>query len=81
MALYFVGYDLDRNKDYGDLVSALENAGAKRLLYSEWALRTEAGVEQVFKYFRKFVEADDAILVTRVQDARGVRTMKPLKEI
>ena len=49
MALYLISYDLIKpEKDYPDLIGHLEDIGAKRILFSEWALNDSAAMRSVF---------------------------------
>ena len=80
--LYFVSYDLRKpEKDYPRLWAALKALNAKRLLFSEWSLRSTSSLQQVYDYFVKFIDSNDGLMVTFVNEARGSGTQTPLSQV
>jgi hypothetical protein len=63
MALFFVNYDLIKQKDYQKLWDRLGQYGGKRVLLSTWAIKgdyTAAGLRDDLK---RYVDNDDRLLV------------------
>jgi hypothetical protein len=82
MNLFFVAYDLNRpQQNYPRLWEALRNAGARRLLASEWALRSSSTLEALYRYFAQFVDRDDGLVVTAVSNAFGSGTQTPMSQL
>lgn len=49
MTLYLISYDLIKpEKDYPDLIAALERMGAKRVLLSEWMVRSQKTIREAY---------------------------------
>jgi hypothetical protein len=76
MALFFLDYDLRARRDYQTLYDALKGFGAVRVLESTWCFRrtntTAAGLRD---YFKQYVDGDDAICVTQVEDWATYKTL------
>jgi len=70
MALYLISYDLIRpEKDYEDLINGLERAGAVRVLFSQWLLRTNRSKKEVYDYVRsQGMDGNDKLLVVAVSE-------------
>ena len=72
MALYRISYDLLNKKTFGEyetLISELRRIGAKEVLFSEWVWKGENySCKEMREHLKKFVHADDRILVTLVSD-------------
>ena len=69
MALYFVSYDLRKQRDYQKLFDALESLGAKRMLKSEWCLRhNNTTCVLIRDYLKQFIDSDDGLMVSEVTD-------------
>jgi hypothetical protein len=72
MALYFVEYELRNERNYSKIVSELESFGAVRVLNSYWCFkRVNTCSKNLRDHFKKFVDKDDAIMVTEVTDWAG----------
>ena len=71
MALYFLDYDLRKKRDYQTLYDELAKFNAVRVLESTWCFKrfntTTAGLRD---YFKKFVDSDDGLCVTEVDEAK-----------
>lgn len=64
MNSYLLTYDLMRpGQQYTALTAALENAGAVRILYSTWVLRSQSNAAQVRDHFGQFVDGNDRVFV------------------
>ncbi len=81
MQLFAIAYDLNKKKNYQRLIAALEKAGAKRVLYSDWMLRSNSTLQQLFDHFIQYIDDDDALVVAAVENARGIRTFTALSEV
>jgi hypothetical protein len=85
MALYLISYDLLNKKTFGDyeeLIGALRQMGAKEVLFSEWMWKGENySCVKMRDYLRKFMHADDRILVTEVSDWAGYNTMIKISDL
>ncbi len=70
--LFIISYDLvDKDpEDYKDLKIALRKLGAKKILYSQWALRKEStSVTSLYDNLIEFFSGEDRLLVTEVPKA------------
>lgn len=75
MALYFVEYELRKKRDYSRIIEELESFNAKRILNSYWCFnRVNTTAENLCNHFRKFIDSDDAIVVTEATDWASVGT-------
>jgi CRISPR/Cas system-associated endoribonuclease Cas2 len=69
MALYFVDYDLRKQRDYQKLYDALKAFGAIRVLESLWAFsHSNTSCVQVRDHLKQFIDADDGLVVSQVAD-------------
>lgn len=67
MALYYLSYDLRKNKDYQSLFEELKRFGAVRILKSEWCFhRIDTSVANLREHFRGFVDHDDGLSIAEV---------------
>lgn len=76
MALYFLDYDLRKNRNYDKLTDELKSFGAVRILESLWCfkrLNTSAG--GLKDHFKKFIDNDDALCVSEVADWATYNTL------
>jgi hypothetical protein len=68
--LQLVSYDLNRpGQDYAGLISRLTQLGAKRILYSQWMLRTPMTAVQLRDDLQRFIDATDMLLVVDATNA------------
>lgn len=83
MPLFTIAYDLNKQKDYTELTDALKAAGAKKLLYSDWTLRTDDTIRQVFNHFLQYIDGDDALVAAKIEGSEmlGIRTITPMKYV
>lgn len=69
MALYFLEYDLRKDKNYKALTDELSSFGAIRILKSLWCFkRINTSPSSLRDHFRKFIDSDDGIIVSEVGD-------------
>ena len=69
MALYFLTYDLRKQRDYQTLYDELAKFNAVRVLESTWCFnRSNATAAGLRDYFRQFIDADDGLLVSESSD-------------
>jgi hypothetical protein len=70
MSVLHIAYDLNRpGQSYDALITALQKAGAKKILYSGWLIRTSYSPSAVRDWVRKFVDANDRVFVTEVANS------------
>ena len=82
MALYLVSYNLNKPEDdYPELIEYLNLIGARKVLASEWLVRTGATRDAVYKGVKAHIESGDQILVCLIQSAVGDNLSHPLGEI
>lgn len=76
MALYFVDYDLRKQRNYQDLYDALDALGAKRVLESLWALsHNNSSCARIRDHLRLHIDADDGLVVTQIADWASYKTL------
>ncbi len=69
MALYFLSYDLRKDKDYQVLFDELRRFGAIRILKSEWCFhQSNTSVIALRDHFKGFIDHDDGLSVAEVAD-------------
>lgn len=67
--IYFIDYDLRKERDYAKLYEALNNLNAKQILESCWCLSySGTTAELVRDYFRQFIDPNDGLMVSEVTD-------------
>ena len=67
MNKYLVSYDLDKpGQDYPRIITELERLGARKVLYSEWILRTTQTAMQLCTHLSSFVDGNDKLLVVAI---------------
>jgi hypothetical protein len=67
MALYFLDYDLRKQRDYARLYEELRNFSAVRVLESTWCLnRVNTTPPNLRDHFAKFIDTDDGLCVMEV---------------
>ncbi|HML95597.1 MAG TPA: CRISPR-associated protein Cas2 [Thermodesulfobacteriota bacterium] len=69
MALYFLSYDLRKDKDYPRLTEELERFGAIKTLKSEWCFRhSDTSAAALRDHFKQYIDNDDGLMVAAVID-------------
>ncbi|HEY4054002.1 MAG TPA: hypothetical protein VGL74_09670 [Terriglobales bacterium] len=82
MALYLVSYDLNKpEQDYPELVDYLRLIGARKVLQSEWLVRSGATRDAVYNGVKANLGSGDGLLVCLIQSAVGDNLANPLGEI
>lgn len=72
MAVYVVGYDLrDPGRNYQPLYNALERAGARRVLLSDWLLRSGQTAVQIRDALLQFIDSNDRLFVNLLDGWAG----------
>lgn len=75
MALYFLEYDLRKQRNYKPLYDALATFGAVRILESLWCFnRDNTSAVGLRDYFRKLIDSDDGIVVSQVLEWASFNT-------
>ena len=82
MALYFIEYDLRKSKNYQPLYDELAKFNAKRILESLWCFnRINTDAAGLRDYFKGFIDADDGIIVSEINDWASNRTLDTPKSL
>ena len=65
MPLYLISYDINEKDafEYESLWATLKEIGAKRILYSEWVVASEASAEDVYNQVSPRIQEKDRLLV------------------
>ncbi len=70
MAVHLISYDLDKpGQNYPRIITELERLGAKKVLYSEWLLKSSYSDVQLRNHLQGFVDGNDMLLVVTVTGA------------
>jgi hypothetical protein len=77
MALYWIGYDLDKpGQDYSDLLARLRALGAVRVLKSDWLLgHNSTTPEQIRNDLQRFLDSNDRIIVGELRNNAAWRNL------
>ncbi|CAN1599466.1 hypothetical protein [Pseudomonas mediterranea] len=74
MALYFLEYDLRKQRNYKPLYDALATFGAVRILESLWCFkRIDTSAVGLRDYFCTLIDNDDGLIVSQVTDWASVK--------
>lgn len=69
MALYFISYDLRKDRDYDKLYNELDDFNAVRILESQWCFnRVKTSAKGLREHFKQFVDNDDGLIISEVSD-------------
>lgn len=72
MAMYYLAYDLRKEKDYKTLTDELEKFNAKRVLESTWRFeKVNTTSEELRNHFMNFIDSDDGLLVLEHKEMAG----------
>jgi|GEM_PF-571961 len=67
LKLYFIGYDLRKDRDYKKLTDELERMGAKRILLSDWHYsQFGTNCTQIRDHLIEFLDEDDRLVVSQI---------------
>ncbi len=71
MATYLIGYDLNKQKNYPDLIDAIKSLSGTwwHHLDSTWIIVTEKTAVQIRDSLKKHIDNDDELLVARLHGA------------
>jgi len=82
---YLVGYDLRApGRNYEDLWARLRQLGGVRILDSQWALANSASAMQIREDLRRFIDADDGLIVfahSQSWASVGIRNAEQFEQI
>ena len=82
MALYFLEYDLRKQKNYQKLYDELESFGSKRVLESLWCFnRVNTDTAKLRDYFKNFIDADDGLIVIECSSWATLNTLATPKNL
>lgn len=82
MALYFVNYDLRKQRNYQDLYVALTGIGAKRVLESVWVLtHNNSSCTVIRDHLRQHIDADDGLVVSQVSDWASYKPLSAIPNV
>lgn len=82
MALYFIDYDLRKQRNYQDLYAALSALGAKRVLESLWALTyNNSSCVLIRDHLMQHIDADDGLVVTQVSDWASYKPLSAVPSV
>ncbi len=77
MALYFLEYDLRKQRDYKTLTDKLKEFGAVRVLESLWSFtRINTSAINLRDYFKQFVDNDDGLMISEVKEWASYNALK-----
>ena len=69
MALFFLEYDLRKQRDYQKLYDELAKFDAVRILESLWCFnRVNTNCENLRDHFLSFIDSNDGIIISEVTD-------------
>ncbi|WP_193452110.1 hypothetical protein [Pseudomonas nitroreducens] len=75
MALYFLEYDLRKQRNYEKLYAELQRLGAVRILKSLWCFKYQTASSVALRdHFRNFIDSDDGLIVAEVSDWASIKT-------
>jgi hypothetical protein len=70
----FLSYDLrNPGKNYEPLWDELKRFAGRRVLESLWEFRSDHSPAQLREHFKRFIDANDGLLVMDVHDWAGAR--------
>ncbi|HIQ45419.1 MAG TPA: hypothetical protein EYH47_22005 [Pseudomonas oleovorans] len=75
MALYFMEYELRKQRDYPTLYAELRRLGAVRVLESFWCFKVDgSSAETIRDHFKRYIDSDDGIAVVQASDWATYKT-------
>ena len=73
--LFFIDYDLRKERDYQTLYDELNRLKAIQVLESCWCLRIEgSSAEEIRDHIMKFIDANDGIMVSEISNWASYNT-------
>lgn len=80
--LFFIDYDLRKQRNYQTLYDELAKFNAIRVLESTWCFeRVETDAKNLRDHFRQFIDSDDGLCVTQVKAWATQKALATPKEI
>lgn len=77
MALFFLDYDLRKQRNYQGLYDELTRFKAVRMLESSWCFnRVNTSATDLRDHFKQFIDADDGLWVAEVTDWATYKVLK-----
>ena len=75
MALYFISYDLRKQRDYKTLRDELKSFNAIEILESTYCFkRLNTSCSGLRDYFKAFIDSDDGLMISEVSDWASFNT-------
>jgi len=82
MALYFLEYDLRKQRNYQNLYDELKKFGAIRILESSWCFnRLNTNCAGLRDYFSSFIDTDDGLYILEISDWATRNTLSTPKNL
>ena len=82
MELYFLSYDLRKERDYQSLYDELEKYHAKAVLESVWCFKKDnTTTAELRDHFGKFIDSDDGLLVVKSSSWASLRAKATPKDL
>lgn len=82
MATYFISYDLRNKRDYKTLQDELDSFGAVMILESLYCFkRDNTTTAELRNYFKKFIDKDDGIIVSKIDGWASFNTNSTPKDL
>lgn len=82
MALFFISYDLRKQRNYQTLYDKLSEFSAVRILESTWCFnRINTNCAELRDYFKQFIDSDDGLCVTEVVDWATFNTLSTPNDV
>lgn len=76
MALYFLEYDLRKQRDYQKVYDELAKFSALRVLQSLWCFnRVNTNTENLRNHFRQFIDQDDRLIVIEANEWASINML------
>ena len=73
--LYFIDYDLRKERNYQTLYDELNRLKAIQVLESCWCLKIDgSSTVEIRDHFKKFIDANDGIMVSEISDWASYNT-------
>ena len=76
MAVFCITYDLRKQRNYDPLITELRRLKAIDPLESVWLLDTSSSADDVHDHIRKYLDADDGLLVFQATAPRKGTELK-----
>ena len=82
MKLFWIGYDLQSpGKDYRRLNDELIALGARKILYSDWVLRSSFTATQLRDVLQAYIDHNDWLMVAEVSNWASYNTLVDINNV